>query len=274
MTVPMVLPFMRAGGAGLISRTTPTLLRGYLSDWSALQTWRDFSVYGYLARTCGDNLVQVESGPHYMHSTHSRDNEIPFRLLLEYIAKRSGGELTELPTLYLAQKQLCDALPELSTDISVPRCLATDVIDARWSPDQGPRPSSTVITSLWIGPHGTLSPLHRDPYHGVLAQVVGRKYVRMYPADTPREALYPAHGTVQANTSRAIDPRTADPAQFSLLRDLPYYEVILEPGDALYQPRGTWHVVEALVPDPSISVSFWWDEARSSMQTKNGGSLK
>ena len=38
-----------------------------------------------------------------------------------------------------------------------------------------------VLIHFWFGPSTTQSPLHHDPYHNLLAQVHGFKYVRLYP---------------------------------------------------------------------------------------------
>jgi Cupin-like domain len=46
-----------------------------------------------------------------------------------------------------------------------------------------------------------VTPLHTDPYHNLLAQVVGRKHVRLYPPQaTPR--LYPFESGFTTNCSQ------------------------------------------------------------------------
>jgi hypothetical protein len=49
---------------------------------------------------------------------------------------------------------------------------------------------SLQSVNAWFGPPGTVTPLHTDPHHNLLCQVVGSKYIRLYtPGDTP--AMYP-----------------------------------------------------------------------------------
>ena len=45
--------------------------------------------------------------------------------------------------------------------------------------------------NAWIGPPGTVSPLHRDPTHNLLAQLYGEKRVRLYAAPDDAAAMYP-----------------------------------------------------------------------------------
>lgn len=62
--------------------------------------------------------------------------------------------------------------------------------------------------NAWFGPGGTVTPLHTDPHHNLLCQVVGRKYVRLYaPSQTP--AMYPYEEGLTTNSSQ-VDLRDVD----------------------------------------------------------------
>lgn len=102
-----------------------------------------------------------------------------------------------LQTGYLAQHNLFAQIPALRLDISIPDyCYISPPPPVASSPfykahskpgnggngeDEGTKELKDVMLNAWFGPAGTISPLHVDPYHNLLCQVVGRKYVRLYP---------------------------------------------------------------------------------------------
>ncbi|KAI1327529.1 Clavaminate synthase-like protein [Xylariaceae sp. FL0255] len=192
----------------------------------------------------------------------------------------SGRTVEEPPIAYLAQHQLFTQLPGLRNDIRIPDlCYTTP--PPIFVPDV-PELDEPILNA-WFGPAGTISPLHHDPYHNILAQVVGRKYVRLYaPHYSNRLAARGReNGVEMGNTSlfdvgvlEGWDPENKDSddeedeqatrgeketirTSASTFRDIPFVDCILEPGDALYIPVGWWHYVRGL--RVSFSVSFWWN---------------
>lgn len=154
-------------------------------------------------------------------------------------------------TGYLAQHALFEQIPALLRDIDLPDYCAL-------SQDSDSEEGGVKAVNAWLGPEGTVSPLHSDPHHNLLSQAVGRKYVRLYaPAQAP--ALYPYEEPKMSNSSR-VDLRRS-PAQlaaegFPLFPAAPYEDCVLTPGEMLYIPPGWFHYVQSL--SGSFSVSFWW----------------
>jgi len=110
---------------------------------------------------------------------------------------------------------------------------------------------------LWLGPAGTVSPLHFDRWHNFFVQLHGRKkWIILPPAQSdcvhwPYEGLGPAllHWS-------PVDVEHPDLARYPRFARAEPIDVIVEPGEILFMPVGWWHHVRAL--DPSISVNFWW----------------
>lgn len=98
--------------------------------------------------------------------------------------------------------------------------------------------------SLWVGPAGTLSPLHFDPHNVLLVQVTGRKRVWLVPPD--RDAIYEGlDGYYAEHDARDLEDALS---------------IVVEPGEALFVPVGWFHQVEALDPSITLSMlSFPWE---------------
>jgi len=102
--------------------------------------------------------------------------------------------------------------------------------------------------NLWMGPTGTLTPLHHDMTNVLLVQLMGRKAVHLAPA-LEIHLLYNDIGGFSD-----VDPRNiAD--HFPLAKNATFMPVDLEAGDALFVPLGWWHFVESRAPSISVSCS-------------------
>ena len=84
------------------------------------------------------------------------------------------------------------------------------------------------VASVWVGPAGTVSGAHHDPADNLFVQFAGAKRWDLWAPS---------------------DDAPARPADES---------VALEPGSALFVPRGWWHEVTSL--GPAVSLSLWFDD--------------
>ncbi|MCJ1284673.1 hypothetical protein MMC26_004009 [Xylographa opegraphella] len=242
-----------------LRRAQPVVIVGAIEHWPALRErpWGDTCYL--LERTLGGRrLVPVEVGRSYTDDGWGQTiitfGEFMDAYLLDARHDKVG---------YLAQHDLFAQIPALRHDISVPDFCYTDP-----PPPLAAKSTARLAEPLlnaWFGPAGTISPLHTDPYHNILCQVVGQKYVRLYaPSQTPN--LYPRgveEGIDMSNTSgvpvEMVEMQLEDDpeGEFGLFGDAPYVETILREGECLYIPVGWWHYVRSLTV--SFSVSFWWN---------------
>ena len=106
---------------------------------------------------------------------------------------------------------------------------------------------------FWIGPAGTVTPLHSDFDDNIFAQVWGTKRIFLAPPHHD-EFLY----TREANPvlfGSPFDPEAPDFDRYPLARQATMIEVIVQPGDMLYVPAGWYHQVRALTF--SLSSNRW-----------------
>ena len=244
----------------------PLVLQGALAHWPALHE-RPWNSPAYLLRKTfgGRRLVPVEIGRSYTDSGWGQ-SIITFKDFLSTYLLCDPTNTQEKAIGYLAQHDLFSQVPTLRNDISIPDYCYTDPPPpARGSPlgnkEQQPSLEGPLLNA-WFGPAGTVSPLHTDPYHNILCQVVGKKYIRLYnPSES--EKLYPkgleGGGVDMSNTSE-VDVEATDEIidkEYPLFRKAEYLETILNDGECLYIPVGWWHYVRSLTV--SFSVSFWWN---------------
>ena len=137
------------------------------------------------------------------------------------------------------------------------------MLDGRLLIPARPAPSFISSVSYWLGSLRSgeqridvqVTPLHHDPHHNLLCQVVGFKYVRIHPPSAAAR-LYPYEEGLTTNASQ-VDLDQPDLGRFPDFEGLLHQECMLRPGDMLYIPPGWWHYVRSL--SVSFSVSFWWN---------------
>jgi hypothetical protein len=132
--------------------------------------WSDAN---YLRSIAGPGrVVPVEIGKSYEDETWSQAI-LPFEAFLDHCrwgASDESDNETRLNDLhYLAQHDLFTQLPELRADV-IPFDLVYAAPSAPSSfpqyrpPMDDEQGTETVLMNAWMGPKGTLTPIHRDPY--------------------------------------------------------------------------------------------------------------
>ena len=222
---------------------TPVILR---NAFDSMQKWQDLDFL--LEKVGPDHVCDVEMGSYNSGNRLS----IPFIQYVEYLRlclEKTGDTKSEdLPNehiVYLAQNDLPEGLRE---HVNIPSiCTDTSIGEGR-----------LYNTMLWMGPAGTMSPLHFDPLDNFLMQAVGKKRVFLLPSDTNQTSLYKGEKFGQQPNTSSVDVENPDIHIFPLFASvLP--SVIsgeLRPNDALFIPAKWWHAVKSL--DFSISVNAWW----------------
>jgi hypothetical protein len=293
---------------------TPLIIEGVIQHWPALEE-RPWNNPGYLLEQTlgGRRLIPVEVGKSYTDEGWGQ-RIITFReFMATYMLDQNNEEASiedatdgkydprsneadcnlpqpkaakkARPTGYLAQHDLFAQIPSLRADISIPDyCYCEPAPSPHLTHIKPVAKLEEPLLNAWLGPAGTISPLHTDPYHNVLAQVVGYKYVRLYaPEEThklhPRSvdengvdmsntsqvdldeamALYSEVSTWKSERDEDVldEQRRVFEDQYPGFKEAKYIQTILRPGECLYLPVGWWHYIRSLTP--SFSVSFWFN---------------
>ncbi|MEZ4323356.1 MAG: cupin-like domain-containing protein [Myxococcota bacterium] len=204
----------------------PIVLRGAASDWPV------WSLEG-LERRFGDVEIEVLAGrtrqPRWWTRREALRTRMPLRELLDVMAGPGGDDVYGV-----GRNDVLDALPELRSEIGTLPGLTPEASWAR----------------LWIGPAGTVTPLHHDQSAAWLVQRIGWK--RVWLASPLEPALFDGLDGVFS----PVDPSV--PAQGELA-DVRWWEARLGPGDAVFLPAGWWHRVVSETASVSVSLgNFRW----------------
>jgi hypothetical protein len=162
-------------------------------------------------------------------------------------------------SLYIAQAQMADLPKQLQDDLPTPRIVQQagkgDIYDA----------------NVWMGTYNTYTPLHKDPNPNLFTQIVGEKQVKLYPPAVGRGVFQHVQEQIGQNSSATFrgEEMMAGPEALALERavwgngsGLGRWDGELianvQPGDALFIPKGWWHSIKSF-GSQSLTVSAnWW----------------
>jgi hypothetical protein len=220
----------------------PLILAGEMAGWPALTRWTP----AYLAETIGAETIEFQADrsvdPLFERNKDAHRREAPFDAFIELVTRPGAANDVYLTAYNSARNEA--ALAPLRQDLGF--------LDKFLS-----RNASHSNGMMWIGPAGTLTSLHHDLTNNLIAQLVGRKHVKLLPASEVGRLYNQTHVFSEIADLEAPD---LDIARFPRLVGTRAYDVLLEPGEILFVPLGWWHQVRAL--DFSVTLTytnFLWD---------------
>jgi hypothetical protein len=216
------------------SASRPVIITGMMDDWPAMRRWN----LDFFSEKFGAREVDVQVGRNAAGNANYEAEREKFRrkmMFSEFVEKvRTSGVTNDFYITAGNNSANKNTLPELWEDIvQIP-----EYLDGK-APNNG---------FFWFGPAGTITPFHHDLTNNFMAQVLGRKRVKIAPSwDMPlMRNLFHVYCEV--------DGRVTPPAPQPGLGQPQILECILNPGEILFLPIGCLHFVEGL--DITVTVSF------------------
>lgn len=215
------------------STNRPVVITGAMDDWPAMTRWTG----EYLKGRFGDRTVEVQanrnSDANYELNQTKLKKEMRFGEFVD-ITETVGQTNNYYITANNSGKNKA-ALTELWDDI---------VLFPDYLRDDDPANRGF----FWFGPKGTVTPLHHDLTNNFMAQVRGRKLVRLIAPPELPDLYNHRHCYSQVNLD------AVDYDRFPLFREARVIDVTIGPGDLFFLPVGWWHYVRGL--DISITMTF------------------
>ena len=210
----------------------PVIITGMMDDWPA----RDWTP-AHLAAQFSDRQVQVQAGRNanirYEMEGDKHRETLRFGDFMQQVMH--GGQSNDIYMTASNGGANAQAMAGLWDGIvQIP-----EYLDASNPANRG---------FFWIGPAGTITPTHHDLTNNFMAQIMGRKRVRLV------DSLQAAHLYNSLHVFSDVDLEAIDYTRFPAMRAVTVLECDLAPGELLFIPVGWWHHVRSL--DISVTVTF------------------
>lgn len=209
----------------------PVVFKNFTASWPANKSW----ALEELARAYGGIDIEVQMG---------RDADANFEL--NSIAHKTKTNLAEYIQKVIEVESSNDFYMTANNKVLGRTECKSLLQDVGHLPDFVNAPTANGMWHMWVGPKGTLTPLHHDEACLLHAQLVGRKRWRLVsPLHLPNVYNHLA-------VFSKLDINNIDYAKFPLMRNVEILDVVVNPGEAIFIPLGWWHAVTAL--DKTVSL--------------------
>lgn len=209
----------------------PLIIRNGMK-WAARQRW----TVDYLREKVGAQTVEVqanrESDPEYEMNCRDHKREILFCEFMDIVY--SDLETNDYYMTANNSGVNAGTLKALWGDLNpLPEMLNAETADERMF--------------FWMGPKGTVTPIHHDLTNNLMAQVSGRKRIKLIAPE------YLPFVYNHRHCYSPVDLENIDYERFPLFKYVKVIDITIGPGDLFFLPVGWWHHVRGL--DATITIT-------------------
>ncbi|XP_053605927.1 2-oxoglutarate and iron-dependent oxygenase JMJD4 homolog [Plodia interpunctella] len=217
-------------------KNIPCIIKNVSSTWECNRKWTEDGkiIYDYFSETYGDLEAPIADCDKINFNSHCK-TDMKVSAYMTYLKSTNKDKLLYLKDWHLQRLRPSDAFYE------IPLLFASD-----WLNEYAVDHRSDDFMFVYIGPRESWTPLHADVYNSYSwsVNVVGKKkWILLPPGE--EEKLKDALGNLPLFTD--------------VTRNVKYFEIIQEQGDAIFVPSGWFHQVLNLLD--TISINHNWINA-------------
>lgn len=218
-----------------LGKRIPVVMEGAAKDWKCVREW---SLEYFKDLHGDDEIVMVNN-----ESIEQEYEELTLGDVIDNIREGGGKYYRFYPLLVRHPEHLLD-------------------FDISWLRSHRHRVSFAEAFQVFLGGKGTYTPIHNAFSANLFTQIYGEKHWFLIPNYyTPVIDPEPARNLYRSapfkTESGSFDPFNPDyETPYTLYQYIDSYEVVLKPGDVLFNPPYFWHAVRNLTD--SIGVGYRW----------------
>lgn len=216
----------------------PVILTDALRDWPLYNMSQEESLVHF------EGLQGMIRAGDYVSKTFSKNRTFRAESMAAFVRAAQEYSATDAsePPPYLGSNTMPESLEAL----------------IRW-PDYFRR-DQYIPPRIWIGPKGTVTPLHRDDTDNLFTQVWGEKaFILAAPHERGRLYAWTTYRQGGLEGSE-VDAENPDYQKHPEAQGVNFLHLRIGPGEMLFIPDGWFHHVRSL--SLSLSVNFWTTSVR------------